>query len=440
MTNLFEPSLWSGEFFLPDMFHARFPGTLSYSLEDGVVLTYRIGDDTKLPEAQALHGILDTGDMCTLFGKFTTLHSGFTVRNGLHTTNGKHGFRMLAVGGFLDPKIEIDDLQFSPSGLQVFLLPGGHGRFGKYSDKPIETIDLPSGQLEIRTNGNFHLVAGDITTDLYCRDEFALAALSAAYRDVTSRFPDAFFMLKRDLEYVFRLRTTKPVPLVSSFAFVADVCNFFALLLSRPTYPQTFSALLKVEDDTPTSIALYPSLGLSAATIRLIKKQEAAAQLPVISSDLAFAPVLQNWMSDPNRHSVLISAIQHEVGFRTEHTAHGDLVLYSSQLESIAHDAGHKKDKYEYPIVKFGTATLRSILESSLGVSGSADVGTAIGDLRNEIAHVGRPKVRLAKMTLAELMRVSTCLRLVVASYALQSIAVPDHAIGRYLDKLAPRR
>ena len=424
---------------MPGMFNDRFPGTINYSLQEGVVLTYCISHETKLPSTKALHGILNTGDMCTLFGTFTTVNSGFTFRNGLHTSNGRHGFQMLAIGDFLDPKINIDDLYFSPSGLQDFLLPGGDVRLGKYSKKPIMTINLPNGQLEIGTNAKFHFVVGDITTDLYSHDENALEALTTAYRDVTLRFPHALFMMKNDLEYVFRLRSTKAIPLVSSFEIVADICNLFALLFSRPTYPKTFTALLKGEDDSSMSIDLYPGFGLNAATIGHLKKQGTATHLPIMSSDLPFVAVLQNWMSDPKRHSVLISAIQHEVGFRTEHTAHGDLVLYASQLESIAHDAGQKTHKYEYPISKFGTAKLISILASSLGVSGFPEIGIAIADLRNEIVHIGRPKVRLAKLNLAELMRVTTCLRLVVTSHALHSIKVPDHAIGRYLDELAPR-
>ena len=425
---------------MPDIFHARFPGTLHYSLEDGLVLTYRITDDTKLPDAQALHGVLDTGDMCTLFGRFSTTKAGFTVKNGLPTTNGKQGFRMLAVGAFLDPSITVDELQFTPSGFRAFILPRGHEHLGKYSDKPIETIEIPDGRLEIRTSGNFNLAASDITTDLYSRDAQALSALSAAYQDVNSRFPNAFFMLKKKLEYIFRLQTAKPIPLVSCFSFAADICGFFALLLNRPTYPQTLTALLRNDAEPPISIALYPSLGLNVATIRQLNRQDIETQLPLTSADLSFGPVLQNWMSDPKRQSVLLSSIQHEVGFRTEHTVHGDLVLYASQLESIAYEASHIKDKYEYPIIKFGTARLNSILESTLGVKGSTEIGKAIGDLRNEIAHVGRRRVRLAELSLADLMRVSTCLRLIVASYTLASIAVPPHAISRYLDNLAPRR
>lgn len=435
MTNLFSAKTWAGQFFVPGHFEGRFQGTLSYSPESGVLLTYRVDADNVPSVTEALHGVLDNGDMCTLFGNFSIAGAGSTVRNGLQTINGKRGFKMLAIGGFLPPDIETDNISFMLSGLQDFFYPVGRAKF---RDNPVESIYIPVGELEVLTAGNFDVLSADITDDVYSRNEPALSALSDAYREVQEKFPDAHFLMKKKVEYTLRLKLNKPNPIVSCYSHIADICNLFSVLLSTPTYPEQVTVSIRNDEEFSTRIEIYPSLGLNAETIRICQRSRHFSDLPITAADLPLDPTIKKWMADPERHSVLVSAIQHEVGFRTEHTAHGDAVLYASQLESISYAAGHKKDKYEYAILRFGTPKLLTALESVLGESGSAAVGIAVGDIRNEIAHVGRPRTRLANIKLAGLMKFSYCLQLVVAANALESITVPRDVVQRYVDKLLP--
>ncbi|MBN8520258.1 MAG: hypothetical protein J0L71_21010, partial [Candidatus Accumulibacter sp.] len=59
---LLESREWVGEFFAPDQYEKRFPGKLSYSPEDGVILSYAITGSELPSESALVHGVLDTGD------------------------------------------------------------------------------------------------------------------------------------------------------------------------------------------------------------------------------------------------------------------------------------------------------------------------------------------------------------------------------------------
>jgi hypothetical protein len=133
-----------------------------------------------------------------------------------------------------------------------------------------------------------------------------------------------------------------------------------------------------------------------------------------------------------------VSSIQHETGFRDEHTAHGEIVLYATQFESISYAAGVKDQKYEYPLATYACPKLRDGLAKTLGKSTLVDTGKAVGELRDEIAHVGRPKQWLANLSLRELVRISQYLQLTIIGYKLTSIGVPADAVTRYQETYAP--
>jgi len=142
---LFEEWQWIGEFFVPDQYEKRFPGKISYSPEDGVILSYSITGNELPSESELIHGVLDTGDKCTLVGNFKPHRTGFAVRNGLSTRPGKVGFYCLAVGDFLEPKEVFADLNFSLTTLQEFFFPQGFKDNEKFSDNrrvkgPVDTL------------------------------------------------------------------------------------------------------------------------------------------------------------------------------------------------------------------------------------------------------------------------------------------------------------
>jgi len=439
VSSLFKSTAWTGEFFHPDLYQTRFSGSLEYSPEDGVVLTYRKADDGKIPETPVLHGILDSGDMCTLFGKFSLSKAGFTVRNGFYSSNGKCRFERLLVGAFVRDDFKVDDLYFTLSGLQDFLVHEGAKYAVKFEQGAIQRTALPFGTLELRTSAIFGPLPDDVSAAIYSHESEAAADLTQTFSSLRQRHPNANFMLKKDLEYTLRLRLDQPTGVLHAHRHVSDICNLFALLLDSPTYPEQIDVRTQYEAVGDVTVSLYPSIGLNPATVELARRQKPHVLLPLNASNLSLPAIFAAWLNSDFRRSVLVSAMQHEIGFRTAHSAHGDIVLYASQLESISHSAGRSRDKYEYPMAMYGTAQLAAQLERALGVTGAAATAAAISDLRNEIAHVGRPRTYLSRMSLSDLMQVARCLQLVIAAFTLRAVGVAPGLTDQYVDKLLPR-
>lgn len=440
MPSLFDSTTWTGEFFHPDIFEARFSGSLAYSPEDGVILTYRKADDGNVPDTTVLHGILDTGEMCSLFGDFSLSRAGFTIRNELHTSNGKCGFKLLVVGAFVREDFALDDIYFTVSGLQDFLVHEGWKNSIRFEQEAIHTTPLSFGSLELRTYGNFDFLPDDISAAIYSTDDAARSDLIATFAELRQRHPNTTFMLKSgNIEYKFRLRLSSPTECVVAYRRINDICNLFALLRDSPTHPEEIEALLPDDQVGGRAATLYPSLVLNPATVELARRPKSHVLLPLNAGNLSLPDILAAWFNSEFRESILVSAMQHEIGYRTEHSAHGDIVLYASQLESISHAAKRSRDKYEYAINTYGSPKLLALLERIFDVRGVRAVGEAISDLRNEIAHVGRPRKLLSSLDLGGLIDIAICLKLVLSAFVLRNIGIQEHLTGRYVDALLPR-
>jgi hypothetical protein len=132
-----------------------------------------------------------------------------------------------------------------------------------------------------------------------------------------------------------------------------------------------------------------------------------------------------------------VSSLQTETGFRSEHSVHGELVMYATQLESISHtNKIDNLNKYEFPVNEFGTDKIKGTLMRIFECAGEKDFGKGIGCLRNEIAHVGKPKKLLPKLSMRDMVNISHLLRLTVIGYALNAIGIHKGVVTEYQDKI----
>ncbi|HFD80295.1 MAG TPA: hypothetical protein ENK05_07905, partial [Gammaproteobacteria bacterium] len=161
MSELFTEKRWTGEFFLPDSYEKRFCGEVNYSPEEGVILSYTITGNDVPPETEVLHGVLSSGDKCTLIGRFSAHHAGTSLRNGLVTHPGKAGFLCLVIGDLLPHDERFADIDFSLTNLQEFFYPSGFKDLVKYSEKPIYSVDTPFGRMEVGNTATFGSLHSD---------------------------------------------------------------------------------------------------------------------------------------------------------------------------------------------------------------------------------------------------------------------------------------
>ncbi|MEB5776295.1 hypothetical protein [Aeromonas caviae] len=79
-----------GEFFPDkDNFSHRFPAKVIYSPSEGLILEYLISDSSIKMHHEFLHGVLNTGEACTLIGPFDFVYS--TNKSGpvIYTKSGR---------------------------------------------------------------------------------------------------------------------------------------------------------------------------------------------------------------------------------------------------------------------------------------------------------------------------------------------------------------
>ena len=84
---------------------------------------------------------------------------------------------------------------------------------------------------------------------------------------------------------------------------------------------------------------------------------------------------------------------------------------------------------------KYASNKLIKHLENLLGCK-EENFGEYISDLRNDIAHVGRPSKLLPKITARNQFKISRALQIVVIGFVLEDIGVSANKREKYQDSL----
>lgn len=441
MLELFENKQWSGEFFTKDDFSRRFFGRINYAPDEGVVLDYWISSNELPLDSVVVHGVLETGEKCTLLGKFSTEGSGISFKDGLAMRIGKIGFSCILLGDFITESELFYDVNFSLTNLQEFFFSKGFKELVKYSEKPLITIKSEFGEIQVTNNARFGSLYDDITKQVYSWDQQALMELQAAFAEVKAKNPKASFMLKKDIEYRLSLKIDGGADLNKVYEYISNLADLFAVLIHGPVHPESIQIVKKAgkDDESVRFIKFYPSTSLSSKTITLSSQDASHFHLPITNNKVDLASLIAEWMSSPDRFSTIVSSIQNETGYREVHSLHGELVLFSTQFETISYDDDQKVKKYEYPLIRYGTKLILDGVKTIFARFGEPDVGVGISNLRNEIAHVGRPKRLIKLIPMEDLILLSQYLELTIVGYMLSKIGVDPELIKLYQDRYCPQ-
>jgi hypothetical protein len=293
------------------------------------------------------------------------------------------------------------------------------------------------GSIEVVNNATFGFLYSDITTQIYNRNADALERLKCCFNEVQAEYPDSHFMLKKDIAYRIRMKFDTCLNLRNAYNHISDVANLFAILIYNPVYPESIRLIKKGTDDRLIEIEVYPSLSLDKRTIELCNKERSHFFMPINKSNIDLATVLSLWLSASRNHSTIISSIQNETDFRDEHSLHGELVIYSTQFESISY-AAKDKQKYEYPLTTYGCKKITNGLKHIFASVGESDLNKGIGDLRNEIVHFGKHRKLLSKLSIRDLISISQYMQVTVISYILNKLGIKNEVILAYQERFTP--
>lgn len=439
MTTLMSEQKWIGEFFLPDDYERRFFGQVAYSPTQGVVLSCRISGHEVPSTTQVLHGVLESGQKCTLIGQFKPNRFGSALQNGMTTRSGKAGFQFLVLGEFLPEDVKISKLDFTFNHLQDFFFNTVKPNV-KYSSKPVYTINTDFGRIEFGHSGTFDGVGltASVGTLFYSDDSAALDDLASALENVEEKHPNVCFLLRKEFEFRVCLKFSTALTLIDSCKKIALLGNLFALLLYSPIYPTSINISKRGKDGYPLILPVFPSIMLDARTLELCERELLHSHLAINSKSISLPDIVSSWIANASKNSTIISSIQYKTGLRNEHSTHGEIVLYATQFESISRAERKSKIKYEYPLQAFAADCIVDGLRALFNTSELAKIGQGISDLRNEIAHVGRPRYWLSRFDLRALLDISQYLQLTIIGHSLISLGVPLAVVHQYQKKNCP--
>lgn len=433
MKDLLASYLWKGTFFVPDEFEKRFSGSMSYSPEKGLHFEcISIGSD--LPkQSDVLHGVLDTGEPCSIFLSFKPEYFGLSINNNLQTRPAKISARLFIIGGHILTDTKVEYYSFTLTNFEELFFPAGHKPLIKYSPTPIYSVNTKYGEIKIVNSGKFS-PQFDIDTNIYSTDKKALQQLKDCYEEVQASNPKSFFMLKKDISYLCELNLTNADSIENAYSHIVDFAALIALLTYHPTY---CNGLQIQYADKKLKLDVIPHVYINARTLDMIRSTPSHFDLPISNRTASLDDLIEKW-STSTRNSVIIASIQNETNFRSEHQVHGEIMLYATQMENIAYADKQTSKKYEYTLNKYASKCIVESLETILSVVGAKQLGIKIGDLRNEIAHVGKPKQLLLQMDQRQLMRIAGYMHLIVISYILEQLDVSKQLIENYQSAFSP--
>ena len=241
MRKLFEEKQWIGEFFTDNNFDNRFSGKVFYSPEDGVVLEFWIASKALPADSNVVHGVLETGEKCSLIGEFSVAQSSISFKGGLTMRTGKIGFACLFLNDFVSEVELFYSFDFSLTNLQEFFFPKGFKDLVKYSETPLKIIETAFGEVRVTNSASFGSLHNDITKQICSWDKKALEDLKAAFAKVKLENPSAIFMLKKDIEYRLSVHVSGGADYNKIFEYIAALADLFAILIYSPVHPKSIS-------------------------------------------------------------------------------------------------------------------------------------------------------------------------------------------------------
>tara|TARA_B100000700_G_C15012203_1_gene841550 strand:- start:239 stop:1564 length:1326 start_codon:yes stop_codon:yes gene_type:complete len=432
--NCFENYEFFGEFFKSENSNAgRFAAKIKYSPQNGLQLEYSISDSETPPSCERLFGILSNGKKCTLVGSFD-FDSGARHMGSIHVKSGLHGFLYLIIGDFVTEKQLFKSTHFTFNGMQEFIHPQGWLTQLKYQDSPIAKVSSDDWDIEVTNVATYSTVGNSLKNLIDSRDKDAKEKLDHAIDSIQETHPRAYFNLRKSLKYYIRYATKELKSAGDIINQITKIASLFSILMSRPVFPEEIKLTLNNKDKV---VSVLNSMVLESRTVKLAQKEVNHSFLPLNWKQLDMSTVLSNWFKVYDDFRVLSVAHQYETGYRTLHYAHSDIILYSTQLEAINLDfGGPSATKYVGPIETYASPELAFQLRKVFKKVNECDLGKAISTIRNELAHVGRPKVMMNKLSIDDYVDIGHMLRLVVISHLLEKLGIDRERIHQYQRRL----
>jgi hypothetical protein len=436
--NLLERQEWRGQFFSPEEQELRFSGEIRFAPDDGLSLEYFIVGDRVPSASDRLLGVLADGRKCTLIGNFDARTSGDSVQNGMHTRFGTKYFKFLILGEFSDCDPMVSTLQFTiPNGDQYFAELFGSDE--TQDDRNLFSKEMSFGRFDLFRPATYSIRGESFAASVHSFNDAALDELRCAIKSIESKHPDTGFFIKKFRNAKLVLRFSSNTHLAAAYGYLQRVTSLIALLTHRPVHAKEIQVVLVGASDRPAH--LVPATMLDVRTVVLSGEESHSSEMPLAAGKVDFGSLLSNWLLSKHADSIVVWGIQNETGFRDQLALRGEIVLLVTEIEAIAYKFNQpRKLRYQFVLERYSSIYLTESVSSLLGTKDMAESALAIADIRNEISHVGRERAWLEKLSSRALVDLSSCLRILIASFLLRELGIHQSKVDEYQAAIRPRR
>lgn len=426
----------------------KLSGEVSYSPENGVIFEYQSTSNVEPGIESVVYGSVApvAGEdkapvICTLRGRAVMSSTRISHENTEVKRRVTEGVSFVVFGVHEAKEATYKSIRFK--------LPYLHSFFS--SDSPELTFSSPeplctasTEQVSINiSHANIfylfkqplHMIASQVTSG----DPLAMEELTAAIDQVEQKFPRAFHR-RKSLSYTITINFSEQKPLKEAYDVVSWVAQLFTLLSRHPVIPDK---IWINGGEGQSQKKIYPSTLRRKETLQLASSPWRNCDLPINNREEPLYLYLGKWldMYEQEKGSDLLESWQTMTGLTSLRETRGNIVLYATKFEQIAREDGVAyESRYQHPLDLYGSPELKKVLSSCFAPDkslSSRELGRTISELRNDIAHTGKPP-KWAHLSHFTLSRIVHCMELVIASYMLVKIGVSQNGVTQYLKKHTP--
>lgn len=430
--NHFDTYEWLGLFWTPGR-EIEFPGRLTYSPEDGITLDFMCSVGTEINGINYIHGILSSGEQCTLFGKFSPENFGFHFGD-VNIYRGKPKFQAAIFGFHATPDDEFRGFSLDLSNFQEFCHPQGWKDLAKYSSEPLFKGEVGDLIISIINTGTFTHISNNISNLFHCNNPEAVDEITKSIVEISKRYKDDEILRRRDIGWEFWVESKSKIKYSNITRNISIIENLISLLVFSPVR-RTDTCIL-IESEIQGRFKRVPFLSnlfdIGKNELSVLKRELSNLHLPIVPRNIRnFSDVITSWFEKYDGFQSFAPQVANRFGRYHEHELRAAIVLNLAQIEAICHILGSRKgeDKYDLPISTYDKAGIREILKSLICSNDDSKIGSRLGELRGEIAHVGRPIRLLPRLGAIGLLRVNRCLELIIASHIYKNIGIAESNI-----------
>jgi hypothetical protein len=423
---------WLGEFLSSSSHEEAIPCLVGYSHSEGVTVRFLKRVHSQWIKPSVMHGIIETGQECTLLGPvclpgigpetYNQHHDGITVASGVL------GYQYFVIGKHIDLNDKIGKVSFTFPNLGEFAT--GLDTYRQTHEVPLAYCEQTIiGKMSVwrQDSGVFML---DIKEAVHSSNRAALERLSMAHDEIRNEL-GASFSKRQTAEYRVILEFPSETNLPDACKSIQKLVDLFSILLYGPVMAMGIVGSKGALGDR--TITVYRSLVLDERTLNIIESRRTAQKIPIALNTIPLAGIVKTWIDENEKYSSLVSGIQSRTSVKAVHEVYAELILCCAFMESITHEVGlDKNKKYEDCIRNYACNGLQQKILVVFNLDSIEKVGVAISEVRADIVHFKGTRKWLNKIPTAILCQLSQYLELTVIGYLLERLGVDRELIEKY--------